>query len=148
MSSYRRLLYHIVFRTKDNRKSIQASNSDELYSYITGIIKNKCSYLYRINGIEDHIHILCDIHPSTAVSDFLREIKSCSSKWINESRIFPAFDGWADGYGAFTCSQDDVVWLINYIKNQKEHHSKISFEEEYRLILKEAGISIDERYFP
>jgi REP element-mobilizing transposase RayT len=148
MSSYRQHLYHLVFRTKNNLPTIRQDNVNELYSYITGIFKNKNSHLYRINGIEDHLHVLTDMHPSIAPADFMRDIKVSSSIWMKSSKLFPSFKGWADGYGSFTCSYSDINRLIEYIKNQQEHHKKVTFEEEYRMILLEAGIMPDEKYFP
>jgi len=147
MSSYRQLLYHIVFRTKDSINSITRDNSEQLYSYISAIIRNKNSHLYRINGTENHVHILTDIHPSFALADFMRELKSSTSKWIKEKGLFPMFDGWGDGYGAFTCSYYDLGELVDYIRNQQEHHRKKSFEEEYRNLIMTAGVKIDDKYF-
>jgi REP element-mobilizing transposase RayT len=121
---------------------------NELYSYITGIIKNKNSHLYRINGVENHLHILTDMHPSIAPADFMREVKASSSLWMKNSTLFPLFIGWEEGYGSFTCSFKDLSRLIEYIKNQQEHHKKVTFEEEYRKILLESGITPDEKYFP
>ncbi len=128
--------------------TLKQDHTDQLYSYITGIIKTKNSHLYRINGTGNHLHILADIHPSLALADFMREIKVSSSIWMKASSYFPEFNGWADGYGAFTCSYMDMGRLIDYIKNQQEHHRKKSFEEEYRNLLIESGIKIDERFFP
>jgi REP element-mobilizing transposase RayT len=141
-------LYHLVFRTKDSLPTIKQDNVNQLYSYITGIIKNKNSHLYRINGDENHLHILTDLHPSIALADFMREIKVSSSIWMKSSDLFPAFTGWSDGYGSFTCSYIDLGRLIDYIKNQQEHHRKKTFEEEYRILLMESGVKIDERFFP
>ena len=121
---------------------------NELYAYITGIIKNKNSHLYRINGVENHLHILTDMHPSIAPADFMREVKASSSLWMKNSMLFPSFIGWEEGYGSFTCSYKDLIRLIEYIKTQEEHHKKITFEEEYRKILLESGITPDEKYFP
>jgi putative transposase len=148
MSSYRQLLYHIVFRTMESRPTIRPDHSDPLFAYITGIIKNKHSHLYRINGVANHIHLLTDIHPSIALADFLRDVKASSSLWMKESGLFPDFNGWAAGYGAFSCSYLSLDKLIEYIKDQQVHHKIISFEEEYRRIVKESGIEIDEKYFP
>ena len=117
-------------------------------SYITGIVKHKNSHLYRINGVENHLHILTDLHPSIAPADFMREVKVSSSLWMKSSDLFPSFKGWAVGYGSFTCSYMDKDRLIEYIKNQKEHHKKMTFEEEYRILLLEHGITPDERFFP
>jgi REP element-mobilizing transposase RayT len=112
------------------------------------LLKIKNSHLYRINGANDHLHILTDMHPSLALADFMREIKVSSSVWMKSSGLFPLFNGWADGYGSFTCSFMDMGRLIEYIKNQQEHHRKRTFEEEYRNLLLESGIKIDERFFP
>jgi len=148
MSSYHQLLHHLVFRTKDSLPTIKQDNADQLYAYITGIIKHKNSHLYRINGVENHLHILTDLHPSIALADFIREVKVSSSLWMKSSDLFPGFYGWADGYGSFTCSYMDLGRLIDYIKNQKEHHKKKTFEDEYRFLLMESGITFDERFFP
>ena len=148
MSSYRQLAYHLVFRTKDSLHTINQNNADQLYAYISGIIKHKSSHLYRINGIENHVHILTDIHPSIALSDFIRDIKVSSSIWMKSGDLFPSFNGWSDGYGSFTCSYSDIGRLIEYIKNQQEHHQKKSYEEEYRSLLIKSGVKIDERIFP
>ena len=137
MSSYRQHLYHIVFRTKHNLDTIKQDHVNELYAYITGIIKHKNSHLYRINGIVNHVHILTDIHPSITSADFTRDIKASSS-----------FTGWEVGYGSFTCSYRDLNMLIEYIKNQQVHHKTVTFEDEYRQLLLDAGITPDERYFP
>ncbi len=148
MSSYRQHLYHIVFRTKDSLSTIRQNHSNELYSYITGIIRQKNSHLYRINGVENHLHILTDMNPSIAPIDFVKDIKVSSSIWIKKNNLFPAFNGWAVGYGSFTCSYKDIDRLIEYIMNQQEHHQKISFEDEYRKLLLEYGIKPDEKFFP
>jgi len=148
MSSYRQHLYHIVFRTKHSKPTIKLENSDQLYSYITGIIKKKDSFLYRINGVENHVHILTDMNPTIAPVDFVKDIKVSSSIWIKECGLFPAFRGWSDGYGSFTCSYKDLGKLIKYINTQREHHKKKTFEEELRILLLEYGIEIDERFFP
>ena len=148
MSSYRQHLYHIVFRTKESLPTISQDNSTYLYAYITGIIKHKSSHLYRINGVENHLHILTDINPSIAPIDFIKDIKVSTSIWMKSNNYFPAFKGWAVGYGSFTCSYMDLGRLINYIKEQQEHHKKISFEDEYRKLLLEYGITPDEKYFP
>ena len=148
MSGYRQLLYHLVFRTKESFPTINRYHSDQLYACITGIIGNKSSHLYRINGVENHLHILTDVHPSIALADFMREIKASTSFWMKNTGYFPKYNGWSEGYGSFTCSYGDLGNLINYIKHQQEHHAKKTFEEEYKRLLLESGLEIDERYFP
>jgi REP element-mobilizing transposase RayT len=112
-----------------------------------GIINNKKSKLYRIGGMENHLHLLIDIHPTFALSDFMKELKEYSSKWLSKNPNFPDFEGWAVSFGGFTCSFFDKQKIINYIKNQKEHHKTVSFEEEYRQLLIENDIEINEKYF-
>jgi len=148
MSSYRQILYHLIFRTKDSLETLDPEPSRELYAYIMGVIKNKNCFLYRINGMENHLHILSDLHPTIALADYMRDIKTSSSVWIKQSGKFPKFKGWADGYAALTYAWKDKDMIINYIKNQQEHHKNETFENELRRLLKEHGIEIDEKYFP
>ena len=147
MSSYRQILYHVIFRTKGSEKTLSLEHTRELYAYIMGIIKNKNCFLYRINGMEEHVHILSDLHPSIALADYVRDIKTSSSLWLKQNLNFQNFVRWADGYAALTYAYRDKEMIINYIKNQQEHHKKVSFMEEYRKLLKEHEIKIDERYF-
>jgi putative transposase len=148
MSSYRQILYHIIFRTKSSKKSLSQEHIKELYAYILGTIKNKNCFLYRINGIEDHLHILCDLHPSIALADYMRDIKTSSSIWLKQSGKFSNFEAWADGYAALTYAWKDKDIIVNYIKNQQEHHKNESFEDELRRLLKEHGIEVNENFFP
>jgi len=147
MSSYRQILYHIVFRTKEGQKTLSPSHCQKLFAYIGGIIKNKSSFPYQINGMPDHIHIFSDLHPSIALADFIRDIKTSSSLWMKNQREFRLFRGWSDGYAALTYAWSNKDNVVNYIKNQQEHHKSISFKEEYRSLLEEHGIKPDERYF-
>ena len=148
MSSYRQILYHLVFRTKDSRKTLVPAYSRELYAYMMGFIRNKNCFLYRINGMEDHLHILCDLHPSIALADFMRDLKTSSSIWLKQSGKFPHFKGWAGGYAALTYAWRDKDMISNYIRNQQIHHKRDTFEVELRRLLKEQGVEVDERYFP
>ncbi len=145
--SYTRLLYHTVFCTKSRKNTIPEQHEKELYAYIMGIISNKKSKLYRIGGTENHIHLLFDMHPTFALSDFMREIKEHSSKWLRQNHNFPDFEGWGVSFAAFTYNLNNKQTIINYIINQKEHHKTISFEEEYRQFLTDNGIDINEKYF-
>jgi REP element-mobilizing transposase RayT len=112
-------MYHIVFRTKQSKQTINEANEKELYAYILGIIKNKKSVLYRIGGMPDHIHLLVDIHPTIAVSDFMRELKEHSSKWLSQNPKFPYFEGWGESHARFSYNLKEKEIIIEYIKNQK-----------------------------
>ena len=146
MATYTQILYQIVFSTKYAENTMQLNNSDKLYRYIRGVLKNKKCILYGINGTENHLHIITHIHPAIAVSDIVKDIKVSSSGWIKQENIFPEFTFWQEGYGAFTyhINQKDV--LLNYVKKQREHHRVITFREEYRKLLNEHGIEFDEKY--
>jgi len=102
--------------------------------------------LYRINGVEDHLHILTHIHPTVALSSLIKDIKLASNSWIKQENLFPAFKGWQEGYGAFTHQFNDKNRLIDYIKNQETHHRHISWPEELKALLEEHGIPFDEKY--
>ncbi len=144
--SYRQIFYQIVFGTKNREPTINDEHCSELYNYIWGIIKNNRCKLYRINGIEDHIHIFSDLHPSVVLADYVKDIKVASSIWMKDSGKFPAFKGWQDSYGAFTYSIKEKNIIINYIKNQKEHHRDENFFDEYKRLLTEHGIEFDDKY--
>ena len=148
MSSFRQILYHIIFRTKNSALTLPLSDSEELYRYIWGIIKNKKGRLLRINGTENHIHILSDLSPTVALANYVREIKTYSSHWLKKHPKFPMFDGWAEGYAALTYAWRDKDTIVNYIKNQREHHKQVDFMTEYRTLLEENGVQIDEKFFP
>jgi len=148
MSTYTQILYHIVFATKDRLPVLTDLRRDDLYRYLTGVIKNNHCRPIWTNGVRDHVHILLSVHPTVALAELLKDIKVASSIWIKENKVFPYFVGWQEGYGAFTYSLRDEPELIAYLKGQEEHHRRVTFEEEYRKLLLDAGIKIDERYFP
>jgi putative transposase len=146
ISSYRQIFYQIVFGTKNRKPTIAEPHCEELYKYIFGVIKNHNCKLYQINGVEDHIHIFSDLHSSIALANYIKDIKVSSSLWMKESGKFPDFEGWQDGSGAFTYSIKERDVVINYVKNQKEHHKSENFYDEYKRLLIENGIEFDERY--
>ncbi len=143
---YRQILYHLVFRTKYSIQALDLEHSDKLYRYIWGIIKNKNCKLFQINGIEDHIHLLTDLHPSVALADFVKDIKVASSIWLKESGDFPLFQGWGKGYCALTYSLKEKDIIIRYIKNQREHHKSVAFKDEIQKVFRDHGI-VDDGYF-
>ena len=145
MSTHTTISYHIVFPTKNRAPVLKRDRSEDLFRHIWGIMKNRHSHLYRINGVEDHVHILSSLHPTVRLADFVKDIKTGSAQWIKENSVFNKFSHWQEGYAAFTCSKRDIDDLIEYIKGQEEHHRKTTFEEEYRKLLVDAGIEFDER---
>ncbi len=121
-------------------------NRDQLYKYIWGVLENKKCHPYVINGVEDHIHIVTHIHPTIALSDVVKDIKVSSSQFIKDTKLFPNFISWQEGYGAFTYSTKQKDVLIDYVKNQEEHHRKATFHEEYVKLLQEQNVVFEEKY--
>ncbi len=146
MSTYKQIYYQIVFGTKNWKPTISESHCKDLYRYIWGVVEGKKCKLYQINGVEDHIHIFSDLHPTVSLSSFVQDIKVASSIWMKGSGLFKHFEGWQDGYGAFTYSIREKEMIINYIRNQKEHHKTESSRDEFRRLLVESGISFEEKY--
>ncbi|MEA3286125.1 MAG: transposase, partial [Candidatus Marinimicrobia bacterium] len=114
---------------------LKKDKREQLFKYMWGIFKNNNCHLYRINGVEDHIHIITHIHSTVALSSFEKDIKTASSVWIKQEEIFPAFESWQIGYAAFTYSIDSKDDLIEYAKNQEKHHQKQSFINELKELL-------------
>ena len=144
MSTYAQTLYHIVFSTKNRERVLGKPRRDDLYRFIWGVLQKRRCHLYRIGGVEDHLHILTSLHQSVALSDLVKEVKTSSSLWIKGQQVFPAFLHWQDGYGAFTHALPDKDRLIEYIRHQEEHHKQVTFREEYEALLAEAGLAISE----
>ncbi len=117
-----------------------------MYPYIGGIIRGEKGRLLKINGTANHIHILTVFAPVIAVSDMIRRIKGNSSKWINEERGLQSSFAWQRGYGAFSVSESTVEKVSEYIENQGEHHGKMSFQEEFLLLLRKHNVAYDEKY--
>jgi len=146
MSTYTQILYQIVFSTKNREHTLTKPNREELFKYISGVLKNKNCHLYRIGGVSDHIHIVTHLHPSVALASLVQDIKLASSHDIKTHQLFENFNGWQDGYGGFTYSFKEKDRLIEYVKNQEQHHPTITFKDEYIELLKEHGIEFEEKY--
>ena len=146
MSTYTQILYQLVFSTKDREKSLDADNRKELYKYIWGVLNNKKCHLYRIGGVADHIHIVTHIHPTIALASLIKDIKLGSSDFIKTNSVFPNFTGWQNGYAAFTYTIKEKDRLIEYVKNQDEHHHSKTYKEELMELLIEHGIEFDEKF--
>ena len=146
MSTYTQILYQIVFSTRNRIKCLNNDNREELFKYIHGILQNKNCHLYRINGVSDHLHILTHLHPTISLAALVKDIKLATTDYIENEFLFPSFKGWQDGYGAFTYSIGAKDNLIEYVKNQEEHHRIMTFREEYIQLLIEHGIEYNEKY--
>lgn len=138
-------IYHIVINTKGREMTLPLASSDQLYRYIARVIQSHASIPFAVNGIENHIHLLIQLHPSVCLSDLVRDIKLSTNQWIKQNRdLFPQFAGWGREYGAFTYALRDKEMVIKYIQNQREHHQRETFENEYRKHLEHAGLDWNE----
>nr|WP_317163085.1 IS200/IS605 family transposase [Rudanella paleaurantiibacter] len=119
---------------------------DDLYKYMTGIIRHYDHKLLSINGMPDHVHVLIGMRPTQSLSDLMKHLKQDSSKWINDNNLTTSHFSWQEGYGAFSYGKSQVPDVIRYIENQEEHHRKRTFLEEYRRFLDAFGIDYEEPY--
>jgi REP element-mobilizing transposase RayT len=125
---------------------IKPSFEDELYKYISGIVTGKEQKSLAVNGMPDHVHLLVGLKPSMRISDLVRDIKNNSSNFINERAGMKNHFSWQEGYGAFSYSESQFGRVIDYIKNQKQHHKKRTFRQEYLSFLKKFNVLFDEKY--
>ena len=145
-NTYSCLYYHIVFSTKSRMRWINAAMEERLWPYLGGIARKHKLTALQVGGIADHIHMLLLAPPTLSPSQIAQCIKGESSKWIHGEFQHCLRFAWQDGYGAFTVSQSQIGPIIRYIKNQSEHHRRLSFQEEYLSLLHKHGIKYDERY--
>jgi len=145
-NTYTQIHIQAVFAVQNRISLISQTWENRLYQYITGIIRNNGHKLLLINGMPDHIHILFGMRPTQSLSDLMQDIKGDSSKWINQNKLIKGDFSWQEGYGAFSYSKSQISDVANYIENQKQHHSKHAFIEEYQKFLKDYEIDYDERY--
>jgi len=145
-NTYTQVYVQIVFAVKGRQNLITEKIRDTVEKYICGIISNKKSKPIAIYCNPDHIHILIGLHPSVSISDMARDIKANSSKWINENNWIVGKFSWQEGFGAFTYSKSHIDNVVKYILNQKEHHRKTSFKEEYIKFLEKFEVDYDEKY--
>jgi putative transposase len=145
-NTYTQIHIQFVFAVKYRDGLINASFKDELYQYISGIIKHHNHKLLAINGVSDHIHIFIGMRPTQSISDLMQDIKGSSSKWINEKKFLKVKFEWQEGYGAFSYSKSHVDAVIKYIHKQEKNHQKQTFREEYLEFLKAFEIEYDEKY--
>lgn len=144
--TFSQIYIQLVFAVKGRRNLIESSWEDELFKYITGIITNKGQKLLAINGMPDHIHIFIGMRPSCVISDLVREIKKSSNKFIVEQKFSRHSFAWQSGFGAFSYSHSAVSNVIKYIEEQKNHHRKKSFSEEYKEFLDKFHVDYKDEY--
>ena len=145
-NTYTQIHIQFVFAVRNRRALIHESWENELQKYITGIVQDNNHKMLQINNMPDHLHCLVGLRPNQSCSDLMKLVKSGSSSWINNNNLSKMPFSWQDGYGAFSYSKKDIENVIRYIQNQKIHHRKERFLDEYRRFLKEFEVEYDERY--
>jgi putative transposase len=145
-NTYTQLYIQFVFAVKYRKAVIDVSWEQRLYQYITGIVQNHKHKLIAINGMPDHMHVFVGLDPMQSISHLMKTVKGESSEWINKEKFTPQTFRWQEGYGAFTYSKSHIDAVYKYIQNQKQHHQKQTFLEEYLDFLKKFEVEYDERY--
>jgi len=141
--TFSNLNFHIIFSTKHRDAVITPELEKELYPYIAGIIKGEGAILLKIGGTENHVHLIARLKPTHDIPDILKKIKANSSKWINKQQKINGRFSWQLGYGIFSVSESQLPNTIKYVGNQKEHHHRATFKEEFIRFLEKNGIQYD-----
>ena len=144
--SLSKVFVHIVYHVKTTSVKIREEDENDLFAYIGDVIKSNGSIPIVMNGMDDHIHILCVLSKNIALADLMQEIKGKSSHWIKELHPYYKNFSWQRGYGGFSVSSSLHDRTKKYIENQKEHHKEVIFQEEYLELLTEYNIEFDEQY--
>lgn len=144
--TYSQIYIQVVFAVKGRENLILQSWEEQLYKYITGIVQNKEQKMLAINGVSDHIHFLIGMKPSCCLSDLIREVKKSSNEFIRSKNFTASQFRWQEGYGAFSYGHSSLDNVIAYILNQKEHHRKKTFKDEYSEFLEKFKIENDPQY--
>ena len=137
---------HVVFSTKDRTESLPYDLQPKLWAYMKGIAKNHGFEALKIGGVADHIHALLVVPPAMALAKAVQSIKGCSSKWLNDTAETGRNFAWQEGYGAFSVSASQTDEVVKYIENQRAHHARRGYEEEFIGLLKRYGIAYDPMY--
>ncbi len=145
--TFSNLLIHVIFSTKGRTNLLYSDMREELYKYICGIAKNEKVQVLQINGIEDHIHMLLTIKPSVSISQLVKSIKVGSTNWIHKRFQNLTDFAWQPGFSAFSVSESAKEAVVEYIKTQKEHHHRLSYENELRLFLEKNGVPFNAEYY-
>ena len=144
--SLSKVLIHLVFSTKRRAALLPMTPLEALHAYAQGIFKTQKCHLIEMNNVVDHVHILFDLHRTEALSNVVMHVKKGTSRWLKEqSTEFAHFD-WQEGYGAFSVGRSQRDDVIAYIRKQQQHHSGVSFQDEFRKFLDSYEVEFDERY--
>jgi len=145
-NTYTQLYIQFVFAVQNRESLIKPEWEEDLFKYITGIVQNKSHKMIAINGMPDHLHMLIGFEPVDYMSELIKVVKGESTKWIKQQGYTAGSFNWQSGYGAFSYSRSHIDRVYHYIQNQKEHHRKKTFREEYLELLEKFNVAYDERY--
>lgn len=145
-NTFSQIYIQTVFAVNGRLSLVRPEFKEDLYKYITGIVRNNGQKLISINGMSDHIHILIGLKPAMALADLVRDSKADSSNFINKNRWVRGKFSWQEGYGAFSYGHSQLDTIIRYIQNQEKHHKKRSFKHEYLAWLKKYEIAFEDKY--
>ena len=134
-------LVHCVFSTKLRRNLIAPEIQPDLWAFLGGIARKNGFKALIVGGAENHVHILLSLPATMALAKAVQLVKGALSHWMNEKHMHDF--AWQEGYGAFSVSVSNTPTVAKYIRNQEQHHQKMTFEEEYRALLKKHGIDPD-----
>jgi len=144
--TYTQIYIQVVFTVQNRISLIMPKWQEDLYKYMTGIVQNNGQKLIAINGLPDHIHLFIGMKPDQSLSDLIQDVKGCSSKWIHENGFINGRFEWQAGFGGFSYSVSQIDSVVKYINNQKIHHQKKTFIQEYMEFLEKFKVPFDERY--
>ena len=133
--------YHVVFCTKHRKRTLTFEERKSLYKYIYETLKQNGCHVYRINGMDEHIHIAFDLNPMVALAILIKDLKQFSSLWLKRNEKFPVFEGWQEGYYAHTFSYKDKDSVIKYITDQQVHHKDFMLFQEMQHIAERNGLT-------
>jgi REP element-mobilizing transposase RayT len=145
-NTFSQIYIQTVFAVNGRLSLIRPEFKEELYKYMTGIVRNNAQKLISINDMSDHVHILIGLKPAMALADLVRDIKADSSDFINRKKWIRGRFSWQEGYGAFSYGHSQLDTIIRYIQNQEQHHRRRSFKDEYLAWLKKFEIPFEEKY--
>lgn len=145
-NTYSRIYLHFVFAVQFRQSIVPKKHKEELHKYITGLVQNRDAKMLAVHCMPDHAHLFTGFKPRMAISDFMKEIKVESNKFINSKKWFPGRFKWQEGYGVFSHSHSQIDQVIKYVNNQETHHLKQSFREEYISLLKKFNVAFEKKY--
>lgn len=145
-NTYCRVLLHLIWSTKNREPLLSPEIATRMWAYLHGIGTANGMNVLCIGGVADHVHVLMDLPKTLSPAEAVQRLKGGSAHWLNEEKLLPVHFAWQDGYACFSVSPSRLDEVAEYIENQREHHRKVSFAEEYRHFLERHGVEFDERF--